>query len=306
MFHYGRWVWVPGTGWAWVAGRRYANAWVTWRVSTDDYGYIGWAPMPPAWGWYGGSAVSLWWYPPSAYVFCPTRYAFSYRVNSYIVHDRYVIHDVANHTRNYSDGRAQHMAAQPRVLPANSAAPRGPSLQSARIPASAAPASRVPMRSAYAGPRPQNPSSAGRSTDLSRRNFTSAPRSLSPSTYQAGTSYRAPSANPNYSNPSLYARPRPSSSVPYGGYRSVPSAAPRSYTPPSAGSRYNAPAATYHAPATYRAPPSFNSSYHTAPSFHSAPAYRSAPSFNSSPSVHSTPSFHSAPAGGGRSFPGRR
>ncbi len=29
VFHYGRWVWVPGTGWAWVAGRRYANAWVT-------------------------------------------------------------------------------------------------------------------------------------------------------------------------------------------------------------------------------------------------------------------------------------
>ncbi len=50
VFHYGRWVWVPGTGWAWVAGRRYANAWVTWRVSTDDYGYIGWAPMPPRLG----------------------------------------------------------------------------------------------------------------------------------------------------------------------------------------------------------------------------------------------------------------
>jgi len=162
VFHYGRWVWVPGTGWAWVAGRRYANAWVTWRVSTDDYGYIGWAPMPPAWGWYGGSAVSLWWYPPTAYVFCPNQYAFSYRVHSYIVHDRYVIHDVAAHTRNYSDGRVQHIAAQPRVLPANSPAPRGPTLQSARIPSAAAPVSRVPVRSAFAGPRPANLSAVDR------------------------------------------------------------------------------------------------------------------------------------------------
>jgi len=47
VFHYGRWVWVPGTGWAWVAGRRYANAWVSWRVPTDNYAYVGWAPMPP-------------------------------------------------------------------------------------------------------------------------------------------------------------------------------------------------------------------------------------------------------------------
>ena len=307
VFHYGRWVWVPGTGWAWVAGRRYANAWVTWRVSTDDYGYIGWAPMPPAWGWYGGSAVSLWWYPPTAYVFCPTRYAFSYRVNSYIVHDRYVIHDVANHTRNYSDGRAQHLAAQPRVLPANSVAPRGPSLQSARIPGSAAPSSRVPMRSAYAGPRPQNLSSAGRSPTFNQRNFSSGARPLSPSTYPAGTSYRAPSANPNYANPSMYARPRQSYSAPSGGYRNAPSAAPRSYALPSAGAtRYSAPATTYHAPSTYRAPPSFNSSsYRSAPSFHSAPSYHSAPSFNSSP-VHSAPSFHSSPSGGGRSFSGGR
>ena len=85
---------IPGTGWSWVAGNRYANAWVNWRVPTDDYGYVGWAPMPPAWGWYGGAAVSLGWYPPAAYVFCPSLYAFSPRVHSYIIHDQYVIHDV--------------------------------------------------------------------------------------------------------------------------------------------------------------------------------------------------------------------
>ena len=86
--------------------------------------------MAPAWGWYGGVAVSLWWYPPSAYVFCPTRYAFSYHVHTHIVHDHHMVHDVAAHTRNYADGRRaarrRHAAA---CLPANSAPPRGPSLQ---------------------------------------------------------------------------------------------------------------------------------------------------------------------------------
>ncbi len=115
-----------------MAGRRYANAWVTWRVPTDDYGYIGWAPMAPAWGWYGGVAIGLWWYPPSAYVFCPNRYAFSYHVHSYVVHDPHMVRDVAAHTRNYSNGYAgggsQRTPATPQVLPANSAPPRGPSL----------------------------------------------------------------------------------------------------------------------------------------------------------------------------------
>ena len=305
VFHYGRWVWLPGTGWAWVAGRRYANAWVTWRVSTDDYGYIGWAPMPPAWGWYGGSAISLGWYPPTAYVFCPSRYAFSYRVNSYIVHDRYVIHDVAAHTRNFSDGRVQRIAAQPRVLPANSPAPRGPSLQSARIPASAAPMSRVPARTAFAGSRPVNLTASGRSSDtMSRRTFSAGSRPAS--SYPQNTTYRAP-----YSNPSVYARPRPTYTAPISsGYRNAPVPA-RSFTQPSA-TRYSAPSSSYYRPQTvYRAPPTLNttpayrssSSFNSAPAFHSSPTH-SAPSFNSSSSPHSAPTFHSAPSG--RSFSGGR
>ena len=54
-FHYGRWIWIPGRGWAWIAGRRYAPSWVVWRTGYDDYGYVGWAPMPPLWYWSGGS-----------------------------------------------------------------------------------------------------------------------------------------------------------------------------------------------------------------------------------------------------------
>lgn len=47
-FHYGRWAYV-GRGWAWVPGRRYAGAWVDWRVPTnDDATVVGWGPTPPA------------------------------------------------------------------------------------------------------------------------------------------------------------------------------------------------------------------------------------------------------------------
>jgi hypothetical protein len=261
VFHYGRWVWLPGTGWAWVAGRRYANAWVTWRVPVDDYDYIGWAPLPPAWGWYGGAAVSLWWYPPTAYVFCPSSYAFSYRVHSYVVRDRYVIRDVAAHTRNYSGGQVEHVAASPRVLPANSAPPRGPTLQSARIPASAAPASRVPTRFTSAG-LPNNPVPASASFGSAAR-----PRPL----------YSAPSAS---------------------GYRTSPSAAGRYYSAPA--SRYSAPAErSYSAPAvrSYSAPAVRSYSAPAVRSY-SAPAVRSysAPSHYSAPAVRSAPSFHSAPS----------
>jgi hypothetical protein len=55
-FHYGRWVFVEGRGWVWIPGRVYRGAWVTWSVA-DDYGYIGWAPMAPAFIWWGGAAV---------------------------------------------------------------------------------------------------------------------------------------------------------------------------------------------------------------------------------------------------------
>lgn len=291
VFHYGRWVWVPNVGWAWVAGRQYANAWVTWRVPTDNYAYVGWAPMAPAWGWYGGVAVSLWWYPPSAYVFCPTRYAFSYHVHTYIVHDRYLVHDVAAHTRNYGGPGVQHVAATPRVLPANSAPPRGPSLEHARIPAAVAPATRVPARAAFVSARnvpgartvPAVPYGA----DSSRRTFSNGSRPLSPSAYSnarpaATSSFRSPS----YVNPSMYAR-RPADTVPAArATRSAPSLSGRSYAVPS--TQYSPPATRYSAPRV--------------PSFSAPSRSYSTPSFHSAPSFHSSPSFHSAPSAPSHSF----
>ena len=277
VFHYGRWVWVPNVGWGWVAGRRYANAWVTWRVPTDNYGYIGWAPMPPAWGWYGGFAVSLWWYPPTAYVFCPTHYAFSYHVHSYVVHDHHMVRDVAAHTRNFHSEGGGHVAAKPRVLPANSPPPRGPSLQSARIPAFAAPASRVPLSSSSTGARslPAMPS------NVSRRTFSNSSRPLTPYVGErsaATRSYRASS----FSNPSIYSR-RTASSAPLGtSYRSAPSLSGHNFS-----TQYGAPI-HYSSPSLHT--PSFSgpSRSYSAPSFHSAPSFQSSPSFNSSPSH----SFH--------------
>jgi hypothetical protein len=45
-YHYGRWARVRDTGWVWVPGATWAPAWVSWR-QTDQYGYVGWAPLPP-------------------------------------------------------------------------------------------------------------------------------------------------------------------------------------------------------------------------------------------------------------------
>jgi hypothetical protein len=56
-YHYGRWVEIDGRGWAWIPGRVYSGAWVTWGAA-GDYATVGWAPMPPEFVWRGGVAVS--------------------------------------------------------------------------------------------------------------------------------------------------------------------------------------------------------------------------------------------------------
>ncbi len=44
VFHYGRWAYDPDLGWVWIVGDEWAPAWVVWRESDDD---IGWMPAPP-------------------------------------------------------------------------------------------------------------------------------------------------------------------------------------------------------------------------------------------------------------------
>jgi hypothetical protein len=98
-FHYGRWIWISGRGWSWIPGRTYAPSWAVWR--TSDYGYIGWAPMPPSWYWYGGSAAYFSTIPAAAYVFCPTSYVFHASVSNYVVHDKDTVGRIAANSRTY-------------------------------------------------------------------------------------------------------------------------------------------------------------------------------------------------------------
>lgn len=88
-FHYGRWVYLPGHGWSWIPGRRYAGAWVVWRTGPAGYGYVGWAPAPPEWYWYDGYAVGWsfgWYHYHDYYAFCPHDHFYhSHGVATYVV-----------------------------------------------------------------------------------------------------------------------------------------------------------------------------------------------------------------------------
>jgi hypothetical protein len=316
-FHYGRWVWISGHGWSWIPGRTYAPAWVTWRVG--EYGYIGWAPMPPSWYWWGGVAVSLWAIPPAPFCFVPTAYVFHDHVTTYIVHDRQVMANAASHTRPYTPASpAGHTPAQPHAGGGAPAGPNGasshgghapasPSVKDAHVPSNAVPQSRVqPDRRAAALARPStSPThSVGSSLGASRRAFSGTPGSSPGRGFPSHTL----GAGPSRGMEGPAARPQPFAGDP--GARSFSPRPPASTFHPSSPSFHGTPASP---PAFHSAPstPSFHSAP-SAPSFHSAP---SAPSFRPSmPSVHSTPSVRpsapsfrpSAPSGGFRGGSHRR
>lgn len=113
-FHYGRWVWADGNGWMWIPGRVYSGAWVVWRVGDDDYDYVGWAPMPPLWGWYGGVAVGLPGVVPAPFLFFPRRHLFEPGLRAWAVpHDRAI--GVAEHTHVYATPAPGHVFAHPSI-----------------------------------------------------------------------------------------------------------------------------------------------------------------------------------------------
>lgn len=166
-FHYGRWVWVSGVGWAWIPGRVYAPAWVVWRTGT--YGYIGWAPMPPAYYWVDGVAVSFWVVPPAAYVFCHGDHVFHHHVHRHIIHDRDEVHRAAKSTTAYSP-------AKPRVK--GSHKPAQPTLKEAGVPRKSAPKAfgrHDPKATAFMRPDPKAPKSSGMSRTSGRGSFDAAP-----------------------------------------------------------------------------------------------------------------------------------
>jgi hypothetical protein len=111
-FHYGRWVYLPGHGWSWIPGRRYAGAWVVWRTGPAGYGYIGWAPAPPAWYWYRGVAFG-WTFGfydyHHHYVYCARDYMYDHHMHDHVARGP----DARAH-----DGRtADYVPAQPGVGP---------------------------------------------------------------------------------------------------------------------------------------------------------------------------------------------
>jgi hypothetical protein len=83
-FHYGRWIYVESRGWSWIPGREYRGAWVTWSVD-DGYSYLGWAPMGPAFLWFGGAAVGFHGYWGPRWAYCPRGEVFAPRVGAHVV-----------------------------------------------------------------------------------------------------------------------------------------------------------------------------------------------------------------------------
>jgi hypothetical protein len=55
-YHYGRWVYDPDDGWLWLPGYVWSPAWVVWRSSGPD---VGWMPMPPDDGFLRPSGISI-------------------------------------------------------------------------------------------------------------------------------------------------------------------------------------------------------------------------------------------------------
>ncbi len=117
-FHYGRWAYADGPGWEWIPGRQYAGAWVAWRVGADNWGYVGWAALPPTWGWRGGSAVGLGFVPRAPYAFVSNADLFAPSVGNRIVSGPQV-GAIAAHTTPFvpssSAGASGRVVAHPTV-----------------------------------------------------------------------------------------------------------------------------------------------------------------------------------------------
>jgi hypothetical protein len=118
-FHYGRWAYL-GNRWGWIPGRQYAGAWVTWRQGYGPYaGYLGWAPIPPRWGWRNGGAFGLGFATQAPFVFCGVHDVFGGNVGGRIVAGGQVgaigAHSVATGGSNGVPTSVGRVAANPSV-----------------------------------------------------------------------------------------------------------------------------------------------------------------------------------------------
>jgi hypothetical protein len=128
-YHYGRWAY-GSTGWGWVPGRTYAPSWVTWRTGYPGFGYVGWAPLPPAYYWgRGGMAYGFTGAMTAPYAFCSTNSLFAPTgLSGRVVTAPGAVQTIAGQTHPYSPpaGSGGRVAANPTVA--------GPTPQSLHIP----------------------------------------------------------------------------------------------------------------------------------------------------------------------------
>jgi hypothetical protein len=333
VFHYGRWVWIGGAGWAWVPGYRYAPAWVSWRVPTSSYAYVGWAPLGPSFIWYNGYASAYWYGVPTPWIYCSSYYVFHPHVHYYVVQDRTLVGRLNANTRVYVPAS--------RVGVRQASTLSGPPLSAARVPAAAVPNQRVratPLRSAFAsrtatspfsranggrepagsrfassgvasGARPDRfrpPASApapGSRSRLGSGRFEVTP--TRPQTFRPPSTPPAPSASsqrfaPSPSTPRLAPSPMSPRLAPSGGtQRFTPRYSPSPSTPRVAPSRsYPSPSRSYSPSPSRSFSPSPSRSFSPSPSR----------SFSPSPSRSFSPGGGGFHPGGGGSHPrgGRR
>lgn len=314
-FHYGRWVWIPARGWAWIPGRRYAHAWVTWRVGEPGWDYVGWAPMGPTYVWVDGYAVAYWhvgilpwWFVSSYWLFHPAWHV-------HVIHDHHHAHQVHGHTHPHhhgDGGPARHPAdasaaggdehgpasptsgpgGAPRSLTGRSSAqrdfPSSPSFDDARIPRAARPKGTVaPDARAvslakppadYRAPSSSRATKAGPAGRISAGRTVGSPSGARAFRPQAGT-YRQLDGNARSARPA-FAGGRPAD-----GPDSRPASA---WRPPAR--RGPSPSAPLHGPSSSR-PSSPWASGHSSPATSSRHVPSSRPS--STQSSWRAPSSHS-------------
>lgn len=312
-FHYGRWVVLPGRGWVWIPGRRYAGAWVTWRTA-PGYGYVGWAPAPPEYYWYGGYATGWsfgFYHHYDYYSYCGRDHFFygggprAYVVTGAAARVHY------ERTVDYAPP-AQRVVASPTVNPGGgrtvarpTVARRGPAPETMGIKDSvvAPPAAHQGLDRARTMAMPSSAIASG----------ARAPAHIASVNRGPATAANVPQGNPSFraSNPSVSSAPSSASRPSFNS--SSPATGARIAASPS--SRPSLPSQTQIRPSSAPSRPSFSSSApsvapsRSTPSFHSAApsVSRSTPTFHpSAPSVapsrpsvssapsRSTPSFHSA------------
>ncbi|MBN9244761.1 MAG: hypothetical protein J0I98_18405 [Mesorhizobium sp.] len=119
VYHYGNWVYDDDLGWVWVAGDEWAPAWVVWRESDED---IGWVPAPPP--EVHVVVADAWWaFAPVAAIGAVNilRQVRPIEDNVTIVRNTTIINNTTTIVNNYNDHRTVRLGNA--VVPVNAGPP---------------------------------------------------------------------------------------------------------------------------------------------------------------------------------------